>query len=295
VRRVAAVAATVVALAVLGWAAWAFVLPRSAVVPDVVGLPRGEARALLQADGLEVRIGAPEFSLDVPAGSVVSVDPPVGQRVERGTEVVLRLSQGPRQLEVPEVTGMPLAAARGALADAGFVRGEVTHEYHPTVPDGRVISQTPRAGRTADEGSAVALVVSKGPPPVTIPEDLTGRAFGDVRSILVGLGFEVVKQQDFSARVEAGHVLALRPRPGTTHPQGTTVTVVVSRGPRTFPMPDVIDLAQDQAVARLRAAGLEVRVVDLGLTGPNDGVVLESTPGPGATVEFGQTVRIRVG
>jgi hypothetical protein len=60
---------------------------------------------------------------------------------------------------------MTQAAAGTALTSAKLITGTVTEQYSTTVAAGIVISQTPSAGQEIAEGSAVALVVSLGPPP----------------------------------------------------------------------------------------------------------------------------------
>jgi hypothetical protein len=66
---------------------------------------------------------------------------------------------------VPNVVGLTQAAAGTALTNAHLTTGTVTQAYSTTVTAGLVISQDPASGATAANGSAVALVVSQGPPP----------------------------------------------------------------------------------------------------------------------------------
>ncbi len=64
---------------------------------------------------------------------------------------------------VPNVVGDTQTAATAAITGAGLVVGTVTMAYSPTVPTGHVISESPVAGKVVASGSAVNLVVSKGP------------------------------------------------------------------------------------------------------------------------------------
>ncbi len=73
------------------------------------------------------------------------------------------------EVAVPDCSGMALAEAQTAIANAGLVFAGVTHEYSATVPLGEVISQAPAAGATVAEGSSVTLVISKGPAYVPVP------------------------------------------------------------------------------------------------------------------------------
>lgn len=63
---------------------------------------------------------------------------------------------------VPRVTGKRLAAARHAIRRAHCSVGRTKKRFSSKVPRGRVISQSPRRGRTLAANAKVKLVVSKG-------------------------------------------------------------------------------------------------------------------------------------
>ncbi|MCC6699797.1 MAG: PASTA domain-containing protein, partial [Candidatus Hydrogenedentes bacterium] len=69
----------------------------------------------------------------------------------------------PRRGVVPNVAGMTQGAAETAIEAAGYMVGTVTEDYHPTSPVGTVGVQQPAAETRAALGSAVNLVISKGP------------------------------------------------------------------------------------------------------------------------------------
>jgi hypothetical protein len=65
---------------------------------------------------------------------------------------------------VPNLRGRTLAASRAALARANCAVGRVTMRSSATVPKGRVISSSPRAGSRLANRARVNLVVSRGRP-----------------------------------------------------------------------------------------------------------------------------------
>ena len=69
------------------------------------------------------------------------------------------------KVSVPDVVGKTKADARSIITSAGLSVGAVTQEYSNSVPAGKVISQNPTAGTQVDRGTAVDLVISKGPKP----------------------------------------------------------------------------------------------------------------------------------
>ena len=70
---------------------------------------------------------------------------------------------------VPNVRGRTLPAAKQALGRAGCRVGGVTRVYSGSVRVGRVVSESPPAGRRLRSGTRVSLRVSKGKRPAPLP------------------------------------------------------------------------------------------------------------------------------
>ena len=68
----------------------------------------------------------------------------------------------PARCLVPNVVRRALPPARSALAGAGCRVGSVRNARSTTVARGRIVSQSPKAGRRAARGTRVSLVVSRG-------------------------------------------------------------------------------------------------------------------------------------
>jgi serine/threonine-protein kinase len=98
--------------------------------------------------------------------------------------------------------------------------------------------------------------------------------------------------EEFSTEVPRDQVISQQPPAEATVREGGTVTIVVSKGPRRFPMPNVVGADTASAQAQLQGVGLEVRVV----TVPNSPgqQVVSQQPDAGTTVEQGQQVTIYV-
>jgi serine/threonine-protein kinase len=225
----------------------------------------------------------------VPAGNVVRQNVPPGTRLRKGSDVVLRLSAGVPLRTVPTVTGRKAAAAAKALTQEGL-KIKVTRVFNDRVGEGRVVDQNPAGGQTIPYGSTVTLTVSKGPEPIAVP-NVTNQSGGDAEAILVAAGFKVDIKHQYSTAVPSGDVIRQDPSGGTA-PAGTHVTLWISLGPRTFPMPNVLGMTTADAKSKLSADGLDVRVVVI----PNSsgGKVVSQIPNPDTTVEQGEQVTIYV-
>ncbi len=199
-------------------------------VPELAGLPFDEAQAQLTEVGLQAEFGETEEDPDVEPNHVIRTEPDAGTPLEAGSTVVLVLSDGPPLVEVPDVTGADLDDARETLADAELEPGEVTEEPSEDVPEGAVIATEPPAGESVEQGSAVALLVSEGDPPVEVP-DVVDRTEQQATSLLEGADLQVQVVEEASDEVDEGRVIRQTPVAGDEVPRGSTVTIVVSTGP----------------------------------------------------------------
>ncbi|HEY8489089.1 MAG TPA: PASTA domain-containing protein, partial [Thermaerobacter sp.] len=138
--------------------------PQWLSVPDVRGLEERDARLRLENQGLVVEVRYRHA--DEPAGVVVDQDPGPGSPIQAGMTVYLTVSQGPesRPVLVPSLFGLTVADARAELEAAGLAAGQVQEEYSP-YPAGTVIGQDPAAAASVEKGTAVNLIVSRGPEP----------------------------------------------------------------------------------------------------------------------------------
>jgi len=137
------------------------VVSLGAKVPSVVGRTQADAQKALTTAGLTVGTVTMANSATVAAGKVISQNPVAGTNVAPGSAVALVVSLG---TAVPNVVGLTQDSAQAALIAAGLTVGTVTTANSATVPSGTVISQTPAAGTKVTPSSAVALVISSGPP-----------------------------------------------------------------------------------------------------------------------------------
>jgi beta-lactam-binding protein with PASTA domain len=260
-----------------------------ATVPAVLGQTQAQAVTTLDGVGLQGHFSQ-AFSETVPAGQVISTDPAVGQRVQKSDGVKVVLSKGPERIAVPDVTGKPADQAKQLLTAARLTPGGSSEDFSPTVPPGSVISTSPAAGQQLPVNAPVALVVSKGPAPVAVP-DTTGKPIADAQSALTGAGFKVALAADqaYSDSVAAGSV-ASQDVTGTAVP-GTTVTLTLSKGPQPVPVPSVLGMSEADATKALTAAGFKVRSTGLNFFGLSS--VAAQSPTAGTVTPKGATVTIK--
>jgi serine/threonine-protein kinase len=192
--------------------------PQRETVPDVVGMTFDVASEKIQAANLTVVRGDDKFDDNLPAGSVLSVDPAVNTVVKPGAKVTVTVSKGKAPISVPSVIGLNINDAIAKLQQLGL---QVDQEQvdSPDKPAGQVINQDPAAGSGVEKDTHVKLQISKGPPLVTVPP-VVGMKCQDAKAQLEGQGFKVTIQG-----FDQSTVRFQNPAENSQVPGGTEITL----------------------------------------------------------------------
>ncbi len=194
-------------------------------IPNVVGLSATEAKALL---GDYVVTLTRAYDGRIPKDRVASQLPLATTRAQKGSGVVLTLSDGPGNVIVPEdLIGMSLVDARAALAAVGLLVSR-TEAVPSDEALGTVLRVTPDGGSTITAGSGVILQIASGQ--VEVPA-LIGVDLIQARTILVQVGFLIRELEAYDANQPIGVVIRQAPDAGTTQTIGKSVTITVNKAP----------------------------------------------------------------
>jgi len=164
-----------------------------------------------------------------------------------------------RYTNTPSLTGLTRGEAAQRAVAAGF---SVTFEpaaYSEVVPADSVLGQTPRAADRIRKGSAIGLVLSKGPERHRIP-DVRGRPESDALTALRAGKCAPQVSRHYDETVPTGRVITESPAPGLSVRPGTPVSLAVSQGPAPVAVPKLVGLTIDGAQTRLTALGLRATV-----------------------------------
>ena len=266
---------------------------RRVPVPNIVGMSEDQAQLALEKQGLDWGTPTRAYSDTVPAGSVVSCQPKVGQKVGLGQAVTAVISRGVETKTVPDVVGKTKDQASAVIKGAGLTLGDVTEQYSASVDSGKVVSSDPKAGKVIEHTAKISIVVSKGKEPATIP-DVTGQSEDEAKKTLEDAGLKKGKvSKDYSDSVAKGNVISSSPIAGASgYYKGDSVDLTISKGPEKVTIPDVTGKGQDEAKKILEEAGLKVEV-NKRLGGPF-GTVRSTDPAPGSSVKPDSKVTINV-
>lgn len=190
--------------------------PTPAVAPVPVPVPRPPARPQY-----ERRPRGPG------AGSIVAAL--LAVVVIAGLIFAWKNSQGTGDIVVPDVVGETEWRGKRALEELGLQMVVEERRTDERVPGGRIISQRPPAGRKVAEGEKVAVVISKGPRYVQVP-DLEGMTVAQAKKVLQNNGLSLGRQEEASdPQRPEGCILAQDPAAGRSVDKGSGVTVYVNR------------------------------------------------------------------
>lgn len=195
-------------------------------IPNVIGATEADATKSLQAAGYKVNVSYGHSST-VAAGQVISQSPDSSQKGQAGDTITISVSQGPDEIDMPNVVGSTKDAAVAELQSKGFTV-TINEEDKPEAA-GTVVGQNPVAGTKLSSGSAVIIAISTGHVQVTAP-DVRGMDPATAVATLQAAGFKGEMKQE-PREGENGKVISTTLIPGTQYPSNTGITIYVRNTP----------------------------------------------------------------
>lgn len=198
---------------------------------NVVGLYKTAAEEELKKAGFTAYTIETATDDKVEEGYVISQSVDEGTAIPADEKIVITISEGKEDVEVPDVRGYSDDQATTLLTEAGFV---VTHgyEYDDTVEKNKVISQSPEGKTMQKSGSTVKIIISNGKEveEVEVPK-LVGKSESKAANLLENAGLSGKVSHANSDEVKKGQVISQDVSAGSSVEKGSTVGYVISDGP----------------------------------------------------------------
>ena len=194
-------------------------------------------------------------------------------------------------VKVPDVTGKTYEEAQKELNkyDLGIHKSTAPSD---TVEKGKIISQDPADGKKVKKHTTVNVVISSGEEAktTTIP-NVVGMSEADAEKALQDKNL-VVKKGDpvYSDNVEQGEVVSVSPSEGAEVKEGTTVTLVISKGNQPATVPKLTGKSKSDAEAALSQAGLSGNATEDYSDTVEEGVIISQDTDAGKEVSKGTTI-----
>lgn len=199
---------------------------------------------------------------------------------------------GPKEKEVPDVSGMEVDEAVAELMSAGFIIGENKEVSDPEVEEGNVIRTSPKAGKLIKEGNEIDLYISTGKEELEL-SDYTDRMFEDVVRLLKEKGFKDPEKSDVHDDSEPGTILGQYPPGGeSVVPEDTTLEFEVSLGPELVTLGDLKDYNQKNLDLYEDTTGLEIESTQAFHDTVEAGYVISQKPEAGTQLKPGSKVSV---
>ena len=202
---------------------------RDVVVPPLNGKTVNEATSLLGGAGLNLKVEeARRVDAAVPAGRILSQDPPAGFKTRRERSVKVWVSAGPRATSVPALLGESERTALLRAQQDGLQLASIAEIRSADYPIGTVIAQNPPP---KSSGARLALLVNRGERGDTyVMPDLIGVNGDRAADLLRSRGFRVSLVGDHPyPGVPAGIVLRQSPQGGFQIGLSDPISLEVSR------------------------------------------------------------------
>ncbi len=198
----------------------------------------------------------------------------------------------------PHIQGLDEKKAEAMLADQGLllVWSEEGERYDDEVPAGHILMQRPRAGTLVKRGRTVAVVVSRGPRLIEVPE-VIGEALQAAQVTLAAAGLRLGRTVNIMSERPNGTVVTQRPAPGSRAERDAVVDLFLSLEDtrQAFLMPDLVALSYDQVRRFFQRRGFRLgRVRYETYDGIAPGTVLGQFPLAGHPLRRGDVIALEV-
>lgn len=128
---------------------------------------------------------------------------------------------------VRDYVGQSFDTAKADLRTVSLYGVKCELRYHPSIPSGSIIQQSPEGGEKILKGSGVYFVVSLGPQKQLVPNVLY-KEQGEAERLLAQSGFGSAPKAVTSSYVAPGHVAAQTPLGGSEAAPGTKISLDIS-------------------------------------------------------------------
>ena len=211
-------------------------------IPDLVSLKQDEAVKNLNINGFQVKV-VKEFSEDVKSGKVIRQEPDSGEKVKKGSEVIIYVSKGAEKISVPKVTGLSVKQAKSLLNERKL-KIKLIWKYHNSIAKGKIIAQKPKEKVKVKKNTVVTLKASKGIKKVKTPS-VIGLSEAKAKTLLKKNKLKVKITYQYHDFIEKGLVVDQSIEKGKKIAVHTLVNISVSLGRKEAVTPKAPDTSPE--------------------------------------------------
>jgi eukaryotic-like serine/threonine-protein kinase len=199
----------------------------------------------------------------------------------------------PKDVTIPDVSGMELDEAIAEIEALGLQVDEEIESTHEEIEEGKVIKTNPEEGSTVKEDSPISIYFSIGKEKFEL-SDYTNRYYDDVIHLLDNQDFKDIKITEVFDDSDKGTILSQKPESGEeVVPEDTILEFEVSKGPEKIILRDLTQSNTKGAQDYVDSVGLTLDSTEEKFddTVPAGNIISQSPP-PGTEMKKGETVSV---
>ena len=250
-------------------------------VPELTDLTESQAQIKAGEAGFYISVKTEEND-DVEDGIIFEQDPKPGEELEKGETIYVTVAKA-GMVTIDDITGLSLTQAAKVLESQGLkVAATTDYQFSDVIDEEKAIGTNPEVGTSVKKGQVVVIILSKGPEfkDVKMPtvvgstQDAAKKAIEDA-GLVVGTVTE-----EHNETVEAGKVISASVTEGTEVKEGTSINLVVSKGPQAKTYVAFVNI-QDSPIGGLESDETAYIAITVYKPDGTNQVVLEGTFQPG--------------
>lgn len=185
---------------------------------------------------------------------------------------------------VRDYVGQSFDTAKADLRTVSLYGVKCELRYHPSIPSGSIIQQSPEGGEKILKGSGVYFVVSLGPQKQLVPNVLY-KEQGEAERLLAQSGFGSAPKAVTSSYIAPGHVAAQTPLGGSEAAPGTKISLDISSDSTSQPTQSNVTIDQFKAELDLQVGKSFNLANSLQYSGSSASIVWSSSDPSSVTVD----------
>ena len=207
---------------------------KDVLLPELVGKEQSQATYETEQLKLNLAIGGEQYSKDIPAGCIISQEPPYqpNYNIKEGETITVIISKGRNLVTVPKVVGKTEEEAITALDEIGLIVS-ITEEdrvFDKKVEAGIVIEQSVKEKEEIDAGETITLKVSKGIEMTNVP-DLNGKTEEEAKTLAKEAGLKVKVEIGTDESKADGVVIFQDKEANSEVEKDSTITITINALP----------------------------------------------------------------
>lgn len=205
--------------------------PKKIEIPDLKNVELEEGIKQLEELGFVVDKETERNDDEIEEGYIIETNPEAGKTRVKGSEISIVVSMGAELFEMKDYRGKSIDQVVTMLEKSGFSDPEIKEKYS-SESEGTIVDQEPAAGEEIlPKETHIVLTISKGKNIIEV-NDLKGYTQSALNEYSKSSGFKIhVAREDNSADVPVGSVISQTPVAGTQLEVGSTINVILSKGP----------------------------------------------------------------